>query len=65
MKNNKLIISAAGSGKTTFLINRALEQDRKEPILITTYTIENEQEIRKKILKKRKEIGRASCRERV
>lgn len=56
MKNNKLIISAAGSGKTTFLVNKALELNKTEQILITTYTIENEEEIRKKILKKRKSI---------
>ena len=56
MKNNKLIISAAGSGKTTYLVNKALEFDKTEQILITTYTIENEEEIRKIILKKRKAI---------
>jgi DNA helicase-2/ATP-dependent DNA helicase PcrA len=56
MKNNKLIISAAGSGKTTFLVNKALEINHSEQILITTYTIENEEEIRKKVLEKRKSI---------
>ena len=56
MKNNKLIISAAGSGKTTFLVNKALEIPHSEKVLITTYTIENEEEIRQKILKKRKSI---------
>ena len=54
MKNNKLIISAAGSGKTTIIVDKALELDKSEQILITTYT--NEEEIRKKILEKRKYI---------
>ena len=54
MKNNKLIISAAGSGKTTFLINRALAMPKEENVLITTYTEANEAEIRSKILKLKK-----------
>lgn len=49
MKNNKLIIAAAGSGKTTFLVNKALEQ-KEGKVLITTYTQANEAEIRKKII---------------
>jgi len=56
MNNNKLNISAAGSGKTTFLVNKALALDKTNQILITTYTIDNEEEIRKKILDKRKSI---------
>jgi len=48
--NNKLIIAAAGSGKTTFLVNEALEKKDGE-ILITTYTQANEEEIRKKFIK--------------
>jgi DNA helicase-2/ATP-dependent DNA helicase PcrA len=47
MKTNKLIIAAAGSGKTTFLVQEALKQSRGK-ILITTYTQANEAEIRKK-----------------
>lgn len=54
MKNNKLIISAAGSGKTTYLIDHALSLPKEEQVLITTYTEENETEIRSKILKKKK-----------
>lgn len=54
MKNNKLIISAAGSGKTTYLINMALALPKEEQVLITTYTEANEAEIRSKILKKKK-----------
>lgn len=44
MSENKLYISAAGSGKTTMLINNAL-LDKSSNILITTYTIENKQSI--------------------
>lgn len=43
---NKLIISVAGSGKTTFLVRQALSL--KDSVLITTYTEANEKEIRKK-----------------
>ena len=45
---NRLIIAAAGSGKTTFLVKEALKQDG--PVLITTYTLANEAEIKKKIV---------------
>jgi DNA helicase-2/ATP-dependent DNA helicase PcrA len=46
---NKLIVAAAGSGKTTFLVNKALElPDGK--ILITTFTEANESEIKKKFI---------------
>ncbi|MFH0733786.1 MAG: AAA family ATPase [bacterium] len=47
---NKLIISAAGSGKTTYLINQALNTIDKK-VLITTYTQANEIEIRNKFYK--------------
>lgn len=46
---NRLIIAAAGSGKTTLLVQKALEH-RDSEILITTFTDENEQEIRKKFI---------------
>lgn len=49
MKANKLIIAAAGSGKTTFLVNEALKI-KNSKVLITTYTQANEEEIRKKII---------------
>jgi len=50
MGKNKLLVAAAGSGKTTYLINRALEQtDRRT--LITTFTLANEEEIRKRFIK--------------
>lgn len=53
MSKHKLIISSAGSGKTTFLVNKALSLNDKE-VLITTYTEANEKEIRKKFIE---EIG--------
>lgn len=46
MKTNRLIIAAAGSGKTTFLVNEALKT--RGTVLITTYTQANEAEIRKR-----------------
>lgn len=49
MKNNKLIIAAAGSGKTTYLINEAVKF-KDERILITTYTEANEDEIKRKFV---------------
>ncbi|MDR1762045.1 MAG: UvrD-helicase domain-containing protein [Bacteroidales bacterium] len=53
MNNNKLIIAAAGSGKTTYLVNEALKiKDQK--VLITTYTQANEAEIKKKIIETNK-----------
>lgn len=47
----KLMIAAAGAGKTTFLVQEALKiQDRK--VLITTFTDENLREIKKKFIEK-------------
>lgn len=46
---DKLIIAAAGSGKTTYLIHEALKFPN-EKILITTFTEANEQEIRNKFI---------------
>lgn len=48
MKENKLIIAAAGAGKTTHLVNMALQQTGN--VLITTFTDENESEIRNKFI---------------
>ncbi|WP_010252932.1 UvrD-helicase domain-containing protein [Treponema primitia] len=48
--NNAFYIAAAGSGKTTFLINEALKKDAS--VLITTYTISNKDEIKTKIINK-------------
>ena len=44
---NNLIIAGAGTGKTTYIINRALGITEKR-ILITTYTEANGLEIKKK-----------------
>lgn len=44
----KLIVAAAGSGKTTYLIEQALKSNGQT--LITTFTIDNESEIKKKII---------------
>ena len=46
---DKLIIAAAGSGKTTFLVNQALSIQVGK-VLITTFTEANEQEIKKKFI---------------
>lgn len=46
---DKLIIAAAGSGKTTFLVNHALSI-HCDRVLITTFTEANEQEIKKKFV---------------
>ncbi len=48
---NKLIIAAAGAGKTTYLVEKAKDFNSGS-ILITTYTQANEQEIRKKFFRK-------------
>lgn len=48
--NNKLIVAAAGSGKTTHLINKSL-LIQNQRILITTYTEANKNEIIKNFLR--------------
>lgn len=47
---NKFIIAAAGSGKTTYLVNEALKIT-SDKVLITTFTDANEHEIRAKFIK--------------
>jgi DNA helicase-2/ATP-dependent DNA helicase PcrA len=47
--NNRLLISVAGSGKTTYLIHEALKI-RDSQVVITTYTEANEMEIRRKFM---------------
>lgn len=49
MSKNKLIVACAGSGKTTRLVQSALNE-KDEKILITTFTEANESEIRKKFI---------------
>ncbi|RLQ84726.1 UvrD-helicase domain-containing protein [Planomicrobium sp. Y74] len=47
--NNKVIVAAAGSGKTTFIVREALNNAPKKT-LIVTYTNKNREEIEKKII---------------
>lgn len=49
MSENKLIVAAAGAGKTTFLVNKALKI-KDEKVLITTFTQANEAEIKNKFI---------------
>ncbi len=51
MQFNNVIIAAAGSGKTTLIINHALKQKDKK-ILILTYTLFNLEQIKQKIINK-------------
>lgn len=51
MANNRLLIAAAGSGKTTHLVNEALTSG--ERVLLLTYTESNESEIRRKIIERK------------
>ncbi|WP_131196047.1 UvrD-helicase domain-containing protein [Lichenihabitans psoromatis] len=44
---NRLVIAAAGSGKTTYIVDEAVKI-RDQRVLITTYTDSNEAEIRQK-----------------
>jgi len=45
---NELLIASAGAGKTTFLVKKAIECT--DTVLITTFTEENEKEIKKKFI---------------
>lgn len=47
--SKKLIIAAAGSGKTTYIVNESMKIT-SERVLITTFTEANEKEIKKKFL---------------
>lgn len=49
---NRVIIAAAGAGKTTALVKKALEICHYRKILITTYTDNNCEEIRKRFYEK-------------
>jgi len=50
---NKLIIASAGSGKTTFIVDHAITQAKQGVrVLITTFTVACEQEIRDKVVNK-------------
>lgn len=50
MCEDRLIIAAAGSGKTTYLANEALGQNGK--VLILTYTLSNEDVIKRRLIQK-------------
>jgi len=45
MNKNIVYIAAAGSGKTTKLVEVALKKSKTEQVLLLTYTSSNEQEI--------------------
>jgi len=47
--NNKVVISAAGSGKTTYIVEQAIKNSNNK-VLILTYTIENFKQIKKYII---------------
>jgi len=53
MKENRLLIAAAGAGKTTFLVNeafQAISNDDSSNILFLTFTRSNANQIRNKII---------------
>ena len=47
---NKFIVACAGSGKTTTIINSVLSKKSTKKILITTFTDENCEEIKRKFI---------------
>ncbi len=51
MEGNKIVVAAAGSGKTTYLVNTAAAI-KDQRVLITTYTESNEAEIRLKFFER-------------
>jgi len=51
MNNNEIVIAAAGSRKTTFIVEEALNI-KEEKIVILTYTIENQRQIEKYLIEK-------------
>lgn len=51
--NNKLIIAAAGAGKTTHIVSEALRH-KSDRVIIITYTLANEAEIVRKLLQRNK-----------
>lgn len=53
MANNKLVVAAAGSGKTTHVVKEAL-RIKGSNVLITTFTEANEAEIKRKIIQNNK-----------
>lgn len=55
LPNNSLVLSVAGSGKTTYLVKEALKVTESD-VLITTYTEANEKEIRRKFMELNRSI---------
>ncbi len=51
LKKNKIITAAAGSGKTSYIVEQALAVSTKK-VLITTYTNENLEQINSYLIKK-------------
>ena len=49
---NRLVVAAAGTGKTSLLVDQAILY-KNEPTLITTYTLNGCEEIKKKFIQKR------------
>lgn len=52
MANKKCLIAAAGSGKTTYLVNQIWEHFHNAPAIMVTFTTINQQNISDKIRKK-------------
>ena len=50
MTKNKLMMACAGAGKTEFIVKQALNVKSDEKVLITTYTNNNEDEIKNRII---------------
>lgn len=50
--SGRVIVAAAGSGKTEEIVKEALAKPATERVLITTYTIDNLSEIRQRIIEK-------------
>ncbi|MDR0999514.1 MAG: UvrD-helicase domain-containing protein [Clostridiales bacterium] len=48
---NRLIVAAAGSGKTSIIVDETAQYTQGN-VLITTFTLANEQSIREKFIKK-------------
>jgi len=51
LDKNKIIIASAGGRKTTHLVKKALKINNKK-VLLTTYTLENLDQIKTSIVKK-------------
>ena len=52
---NKLLIAAAGSGKTRYLVEQAFNTPTTEKVLISTYTRSNAQEIKDRLREKNRD----------